>query len=531
MPTWVAKPLPDITSREEEVRLPGGAAERIYIPPPPPWIIGRALFLRGMGAVYVAAFTSLAVQAQGLFGPRGVAAFDAFIRLLAEHQQSHAAWPSLFRAVPTLAERPEVVAWIGAAFGAAMMIGVLPPLAALAPWVLYLSFVTIGAPFLSFQWDALLLESGFLAILVSPWTFTLKRGRKKPAPEALRWCLWFLVVRLMLLSSLVKLFSGSPPWRDGTALEFHWWTQPLPNPLSWWMAQSPLWLDRTLTFASLGAEAAPALLVFFGRWGRFAAALLIVLIQIGITLTGNYGFFNLLTAVLALSLVDDSILRRLLRRPLNVPIPLVVSKAATIARGAAIVVAVSIALLVAAPVSAAWLLRVSGSARGPFDGWLPGWTATLLSVPYEWGVRWRLASGYGLFADMTTTRPEITIEATRDGVRWEPFLFRFKPGPLDRRPPVVPLHMPRLDWQLWFAGLAWPHVDAWQISLHQALLEARPEVLALFEHAPFDGHPPRAVRWRRDLYEFSTLDGDAARRGEWWIAVERGRPVSGFSVR
>jgi len=529
-PEWARRPLPDITSHEEEVKLPGGTSDRLYIPAPPPWALGRELFLRAVGVVQLVAFVSLAVQARGLFGARGLSPFSERDALLDSLGHGWASFPSLFRMFPSLQAEPDHVAWVGAAFALALVIGVLPPVAALGAWLIYLSFVTMGDPFMSFQWDALLLETSALAFLLAPWTLRLRGGRRKPSAAPLRWCLWFLVGRLVFLSGLVKLLSGSAPWRDGTALDFHWWTQPLPNPASWWLWQMPLWCDRAMTFGSLGVELLAPLLIPFGRWPRAVSALLILLLQIGITLSGNYGFFDLLTAALALSLIDDDIFRRVLRRPLNVPIPVMVSNASMTAHAVAASVAVAIALLVAIPASIAWSQRVARSPHTPFDA-LPGWMGSVLGVPFEWGSRWRLASGYGLFAEMTIARPEITIEASLDGATWEPYIFRYKPGPLDRRPPIVPLHMPRLDWQMWFAAISWPQADHWQATLHEALLEARPEVLALLERVPFDGQRPRAVRWRRDRYGFSTLDSAVAQQGEWWIESERGRPVYGFGRR
>ena len=68
-----------------------------------------------------------------------------------------------------------------------------------------------------------------------------------------------------------------------------------------------------------------------------------------------------------------------------------------------------------------------------------------------------LTSRYGLFAVMTTTRPEIVFEGSDDGTKWEEYEFRCKPGDLRRPPPWVAPHQPRLDWQMWFAALSEPH--------------------------------------------------------------------------
>ena len=66
----------------------------------------------------------------------------------------------------------------------------------------------------------------------------------------------------------------------------------------------------------------------------------------------------------------------------------------------------------------------------------------------------RIANTYGLFAVMTTSRPEIVVEGSDDGVHWTEYVFTYKPGDV-MRPPLwnIP-HQPRLDWQMWFAALA-----------------------------------------------------------------------------
>ena len=37
----------------------------------------------------------------------------------------------------------------------------------------------------------------------------------------------------MLSSGVVKLNSGDPSWNDLTALNYHFWTQPIPHQLAW----------------------------------------------------------------------------------------------------------------------------------------------------------------------------------------------------------------------------------------------------------------------------------------------------------
>ena len=126
--------------------------------------------------------------------------------------------------------------------------------------MLYLSLSTAGQDFLSFQWDSLLLETGFLAIFL---------GNSKWVVMLFRW----LLFRLMFLSGVVKLTSHDPVWRDFTALAFHYMTQPLPTPLAWYMYQLPLTVPTLFDGFTLCVE---LLFLFcfsrhvYGAWGARA---------------------------------------------------------------------------------------------------------------------------------------------------------------------------------------------------------------------------------------------------------------------
>ena len=119
---------------------------------------------------------------------------------------------------------------------------------------------------------------------------------------------------------------------------------------------------------------------------------------------------------------------------------------------------------------------------------------------------------------MTTERPEITVEGSDDGETWKPYRFRWKPGELDRRPRFATPHMPRLDWQMWFAALGGDCRRApWFLRFEQRLLEGSPEVLALLREDPFPDRPPRYVRARLSLYTFTRWGSR-----DWWASEDVG---------
>ena len=125
----------------------------------------------------------------------------------------------------------------------------MAPRAALAiQWMLYLSLSVAGQDFLSFQWDALLLETGLLAVLWAPTGWRPAPRGVPPFRQSIRWLLVFLVFKLMFLSGATKLLSGDPTWRHLTALDYHFETQPLPTWVGWYAHHQPAGLHRLATW-------------------------------------------------------------------------------------------------------------------------------------------------------------------------------------------------------------------------------------------------------------------------------------------
>src|SRR5262249_46520451 len=169
----------------------------------------------------------------------------------------------------------------------------------------YLSLSAVAREFLSYQWDALLLEAGFLAIFVAPLVLVEKPRAPVAPPRVGVWLMLWLVFRLMFGSGLAKLASGDPTWRDLTAMTYHYETQPLPTPLAWYVYQMPLWFQKASTAATLAMELVTPLLIVAPFRLRRIAFVLLVGLQLMIAATGNYAFFNLLSAALCVYLLAD----------------------------------------------------------------------------------------------------------------------------------------------------------------------------------------------------------------------------------
>ncbi|HVY60688.1 MAG TPA: lipase maturation factor family protein, partial [Planctomycetota bacterium] len=192
------------------------------------------LFLRAVGAVYVAAFLSLHGQVLGLVGERGILPATRIIEHL------HEAGPGVFRLLGTGDTALRGACLAGALAGGALVLDLAPAIAAAAAWLLYFSLCGVGRDFMRFQWDGLLLETGLLAVFLAPWRLAPRGPRAaEPPPPAALFAARLLAFKLMFLSGLVKLTWDDRTWWDLSALHYHFETQPLPTWLAWYAHRLP----------------------------------------------------------------------------------------------------------------------------------------------------------------------------------------------------------------------------------------------------------------------------------------------------
>jgi hypothetical protein len=310
------------------------------------------------------------------------------------------------------------------------------------------------------------------------------------------WLLRWLLFRFMFLSGAVKLASGDPAWSAGLALQYYLETQPLPTPLAWYAHQLPVPLLQALVVVHFAVELAASFLIFLPRRPRLLAATGFLALQLAILATGNFGFFNLLTLVLLVPLLDDAWLAR--RLPARLVRALTRRERPAPGR-------IRITLLAAF----ALLALGVGSAQMARRIELNPDTAALPAL-----APWRLINAYGVFAFMPVERREIVLEASDDGARWRELAFRYKPGALDRAPAWIAPHQPRLDWQMWFAALGEARDSPWLVTLAARLLEGDATVGALLDASSLGPAPPRQLRARVYRYRYASAEEHA--RGQWW---------------
>nr|CAH8849489.1 unnamed protein product [Trichobilharzia regenti] len=558
--------------------------------------VPKERFLTCISFIYMFAFASLYIQLPGLFSENGVTPVQT---------QSLAAPRDISDAVNDLNvlrfseflhidayQCLELVTVVGTilAFFSSFFIAYRTAPTFFVLWVLYMSALKVGQPFLWFQWDILLLEAGFLAVLLSSFGAVLSLPRSVASDKIGMWLLRWLLFRLMFASGVVKLTSDCPAWWGLKALHWHYQSQCIPTPVAWYMHSLPGWFHSICVAAAFIIEIPMTFLFFVPlRLVRLVSFYSQVLLQVMIILTGNYNFFNFLTIALCYSLLkdDDFIPQRrrkwstsglfsgaissiLLVFVLGVSAYLfnfsISNQVITSSIGftkkefswfvntsvkysiylgiALFIVEVLHSVVVALNARPFWRklyelvgvifvaaigLTVLMGSLVPFASLDP----TIELPPqnrqiYKNLKPYYITNGYGLFRRMTGVggRPELVLEAASSpNGPWSEYGFNFKPGRVDRIPPVVIPHQPRLDWQMWFAALTNYRNHPWLMNLIYRLLNQQPEVLQLLDLSSLPNNP-KYIRAQLYTYHF-TSESDSK---DWWKRVLKSEYLSPVSL-
>lgn len=469
----------------------------------PTWFLTRRLFLTLLGLVYLVAFNSLGSQVEGLIGKEGILPAQNLLNEVKMQMGAERFWklPTLFW-LEVGDGMLQFVCLAGAALSLLLVLGIAPAFILLILWLFYLSLFNVGQQFLGFQWDTLLLETGFLAIFLAPLKWRPRLATEPPPSPIVLLLFRFLLFRVMFTSGWVKLASGDTTWRDFSALLYHYETQPLPTWIGWYAHQLPQWFQE---YSVMGVFIIQLVIPFFifgpGRI-RYAASTLLIFFQVLILLTGNYCFFNILTIALCVLLLDDGVLKKCIPQKWRIENKETRSRipgwkkwlVKGVGQG---VLAISILLyiipLFVSPVSYPSAFISTVNSIRPFH----------------------IVNRYGLFAVMTTSRPEISIQGSDDGKTWKEYKFKWKPGDLDQAPAFVAPHQPRLDWQMWFAALSNYERNPWLIQFMIRLLQGASPVLALLENNPFPDRPPKYIQAGVNDYWFTDME-TRKKTGNWW---------------
>uniref|UniRef100_A0A8C7F9H0 Lipase maturation factor n=1 Tax=Oncorhynchus kisutch TaxID=8019 RepID=A0A8C7F9H0_ONCKI len=458
----------------------------------------RHMFLWSMAIIYMFAFASLYVQIPGLYGNEGVLP----VRLVEPRvdgsrpvlEQIHA-HPSLLWLGPRLGldldaqQAMELLCLAGAllALGAALLEPLRDSLVFFCLWALYLSLCQVGQDFLRFQWDSLLLEAGFLTVLVAPLNLLRWRSAFRQHDAVTFWLVRWLLFRLTFGSGVAKLASHCPSWWGLTAVKHMFEAQGIPLPWSWFIQQLPDWYLKLGTVGLLVTEiAVPALYFAPIRHLRLAA------------------FYIQVCVVTPAAAKHEHIC---VSYPRCVCVRGCLWKLWGLVQWA-VIVSAAVAVFAISVVPYSSMEQVYSSKILPE-----------VRQAYSLVERYRLVSAYSLDSRVDG-RSEVVFEGSMDKNTWTEIEFMYKPGNVGVAPPVVAPHQPRLDWQMSQAAQGLADQSPWFTSLVHCLLQGNKDVVRLIQtdsaQYPFSQAPPVYLRASLYRYWFTQTAQDWSGPKEWW---------------
>ena len=481
---------------------------------PPSYWLTRFMILRLLGIIYAVAFLVAINEIVPLIGSDGLLPAGIFLKEVRHALGSTSAGftrlPSVFwfghsdGALLT-------VSWIGFVLSLVVIAGYAnAPIIAII-WFLYMSIVHVGQEWYGYGWEIQLSETGFLAIFLCP-LLDMRPFPKRAPPTPVIFLFRWLIFRIMLGSGLIKI-RGDEIWRNGTALYYHFETQPIPGPLSRWFHFLPKVLLKLGVWFNFLSELIAPWFVFWPRMARHIAGIVIVLFQLSIILSGNLSFLNWLTIIPALACFDDGFWARILPGAL-------VRKANA---------AMENPVPSGPMLTTAWIVTIIVailSIQPALNLLSPGQVMNTSYDPLE------LVNTYGAFGTVGHERYNVIFEGTmnenpNDSTGWKPYVYKGLPVALDKRPPQIAPYQLHLDWQMWFASMGSPDEYTWTFNLVWKLLHNDHQVISLFANNPFPDKPPRYVR--AILYQYSFAKPGNP-QGLWWNRKRLGEWLPPLSV-
>lgn len=471
------------------------------------WLV-RFVFLRLLGFVYLFAYLSLAWQVLPLLGSNGILPAEDYLLAFGTHFDSTLA---AFLQQPTIFwfGHSDILllagAWLGVVLSLLIFLGAanVPLLA--VNWLLYLSYVNVGQTFYAYGWELQLVETGFLAIFLVPLLNWRPFPRTAP-PVPVIWLLRWLAVRIHIGAGLIKI-RGDACWRNLTCLQYHFETQPIPNPVSPWLHALPgpalnagvAYNHLAELFAPFTATMEPLTRAYnraAARCGlpedsmerarriRIGGGIIMLLLQVILIVSGNLSFLNWLTLLPVLAFFDDRFLSRFFPRYL-------IDRAWAAKRDARMPPARRIISLLLIMLIAILSVPAVANILSPTQ---------VMNASFD---PFNLVNSYGAFGAVTKQRPELIVQGSRTGESWKTYDVPAKPDSPKEPLPVVAPYQPRLAWQFWFAAMSQPQREPWLLHLTWKLLRNDPAATALLAHNPFPEEPPRYIRILRYQYRFT----------------------------
>ncbi|MBN3301816.1 LMF1 factor, partial [Amia calva] len=499
-------------------------AEPLLLQPGTFWLT-RIVLLRCIAFIYFVAFIVALNQNKQLIGERGLMPCKQYLREVKRYvggkinmdALSYAPTVLWFLDWSDMDTNLDNIALIGLGLSTFVLLtGIANMIVMALLWILYHSLVNVGQLWYSFGWESQLLETGFLGIFLCPLWSLRQVPQHSPPSRITIWTFRWLIFRIMLGAGLIKI-RGDRCWRDLTCMDYHYETQPVPNPMAYYMHRSPWWFHRFETLMNHFIELVVPFFLVLGRHMCMTHGVLQILFQVTLIVSGNLSFLNWLTIVPSIACFDDKSLGFLFSSAEGKAKQLVTKIQSQEASGQKLdptlgmlirrVVNVSMGLLIAY-LSVPVVLNLLSSKQ-------------IMNTSFN---PLRIVNTYGAFGSITKERTEVVFQGTSSPDHsdptavWEEYDFNCKPGSLNRRPCLISPYHYRLDWLMWFAAFQTYEQSEWVIQLAGRFLANDTVALSLIAHNPFEGRePPRWIRGEHFRYKFSDPGGSHAAQGKWWI--------------
>ncbi|XP_038677060.1 lipase maturation factor 1 isoform X3 [Scyliorhinus canicula] len=510
--------------QQEQGSAAGPADGGVQVQPGTFWLT-RIVLLRFIAFIYFVAFSVGYHQNRQLFGETGLLPGKLYLQNIRRYAGGRVGFEA-FSYAPTILwfldwsnmdAHLDNIALLGMGLSVFILLtGCANMIIMLLLWILYHSLVNIGQIWYSFGWESQLLETGFLGIFLCPVLTLRTIPRHTPPSKIVIWSFRWLICRIMLGAGLIKI-RGDRCWKDLTCMNYHYETQPVPNPIAYYMHRSPWWFHSFEVLTNHFIELIVPFFLLIGRRMCAIHGILQILFQVLLIISGNLSFLNWLTIVPNIACFDDSNLAFLFGSRQGG------------AKDQVSKIQAKEALGQKPPTRyGAFIRRALNISFGVLIAYLSlPVIVNLLSSKQMMNTSFnplRIVNTYGAFGSITKERTEVIIQGTMSqdphdpNALWEEYEFKCKAGDLKRRPCIISPYHYRLDWLMWFAAFQTYEQNEWLIHLAGRLLKNDSHILSLMAQNPFESRgAPRWIRGEHYRYKFSKPGGNHAAEGKWWI--------------
>ncbi len=404
-------------------------------------------FHRGLAVVYLFAFVPLFFQIDALIGHNGLLPANTLLHTSYNHQgvvASFIQFPSLFHFYPSDYTLFALLI-LGCAGALLVLFEVHIFAGSIMAWVAFLSITTIGGDFFIIIIDLFLAEVGFLAIFS---TYFLRYHGA--IPTLLDFVFRLLNFRLWFCMGVNKFYLPKEVWRNFTFFNYFFQAQPMPTPMAYYFHYLPAYTKWIAEIFLLIGEVIVPFFVFGGRRLRLLAFATFFIISALIELTGNYGFFNVLSVVVAFTLLkrgDIPFLKTNLLPPVAIRIP----------QGIKVIMAVLVAfqLMYCVSVFDTKPYSPQNHFNYVFNNLKPTNQAlNKIIEPLRWVGYWRLCNPYGVFKGIPHYHGELRFSGSADSTNWAYYRFKFVPSTLNKSLAYFAPTYPRLDHLMFYETLS-----------------------------------------------------------------------------